>query len=427
MQGIWVYTSTGVSGLSASNLPEKRNKFPMFPKNPMKPPKFRETRLILVLMFALVLSIPVCAQDQGAQQQQPQSQSPAEAGGPQGDMGPIIVPKKKPEDQPPPPPPQPKVKNPEGMPDFSISVNVPNVQVPILVTTKDGQFIPGLKKDNFKIFEDGVAQPITNFTQESDAPITAVLLVEFANNDYYGQFAYDAVRASYYFADSLKPKDWVAVITYDMKTKILCDFTQDKREIFGAINQLQIPGFSETNEFDALYDTLDRLDRIPGRKYVVLVSTGRDTFSKINYDKILKKIKETPNVGIFTISTGEAYRIWLEAQYGNSFGYELRNLDFLQADNEMNTFAKMTGARWYHPRFEGELPEIFRDIATDIRNQYVISYKPTNSKQDGTFRKLKVELQAPDGGPLTFKDQKGKQIKPVVIARDGYTAKHEVE
>lgn len=399
----------------------------MFPKNPMKPPKFRETRLILVLMFALVLSIPVCAQDQGAQQQQPQSQSPAEAGGPQGDMGPIIVPKKKPEDQPPPPPPKPKVKNPEGMPDFSISVNVPNVQVPILVTTKDGQFIPGLKKDNFKIFEDGVVQPITNFTQESDAPITAVLLVEFANNDYYGQFAYDAVRASYYFADSLKPKDWVAVITYDMKTKILCDFTQDKREIFGAINQLQIPGFSETNEFDALYDTLDRLDRIPGRKYVVLVSTGRDTFSKINYDKILKKIKETPNVGIFTISTGEAYRIWLEAQYGNSFGYELRNLDFLQADNEMNTFAKMTGARWYHPRFEGELPEIFRDIATDIRNQYVISYKPTNSKQDGTFRKLKVELQAPDGGPLTFKDQKGKQIKPVVIARDGYTAKHEVE
>jgi VWFA-related protein len=306
-------------------------------------------------------------------------------------------------------------------------VDVANVQVPVMVTTKDGQFIPGLKQDNFKISEDGVPQPITKFTQQTDAPITAVLLVEFANNNYYGVFAYDAIRASYYFADSLKKNDWVAVISYDMKSYILADFTQDKKEVFGAINQLQIPGFSETNEFDALYDTLDRLDRIEGRKYVILISTGRDTFSKINYDKILKKIKDTPNVGIFSVSTGQAYRNYLESRGTGGMNSAIRNLDFLQADNEMNTFAKMTGGRWYHPTFEGELPEIFRDIATDIRNQYVITYKPSNSKQDGTFRKLKVELQAPDGGPVTVKDQKGKSLKPVVIARDGYTAKHEVE
>jgi VWFA-related protein len=380
----------------------------------------------LIAALTLLFAVPTFAQDT-TQQQKPQSQSPPEAGGPQGDVGPIIVPKKKPEEAPPPPPPQPKVKNPEGMPDFSLRVDVPNVQVPILVTTKDGQFIPGLKKDNFKILEDGVPQNISSFTQQTDAPITAVLLVEFANNNYYGVYAMDALRASYYFADSLKPNDWVAVISYDMRSYILADFTQDKKEVFGALNQLRIPGFSETNEFDALYDTLDRLNKIEGRKYVVLVSTGRDTFSKINYDKILKKVQTTPNVTIFTISTGEAFRNWLEARYGSSANYSMRNLDFLQADNEMNTFAKMTGGRWYHPRFEGEYPEIFRDIATNIRNQYIVSYKPTNSKQDGTFRKLKVELQGPDGGPLTIKDQKGKSLKPVVIARDGYTAKHEVE
>ncbi|HEX4486259.1 MAG TPA: VWA domain-containing protein [Terriglobales bacterium] len=401
----------------------------------MKQSKFRNFSPFLTFALALALGLPSSAwgqntQDQNTQDQsaqQPQSQSQPDAGGPQGDMGPIIVPKKKPEDQPPPPPPTPKVKNPEGMPDFSLHVDVANVQVPILVTTKDGQFIPGLKQDNFKIIEDGVPQTITKFTQQTDAPITAVLLVEFANNNYYGVFAYDAIRASYYFADSLKKNDWVAVISYDMKPYILSDFTQDKKEIFGAINQLQIPGFSETNEFDALNDTLDRLDRIEGRKYIILISTGRDTFSKINYDKILKKIKETPNVGIFAVSTGQAYRNYLEARGSGGMGSAIRQLDFLQADNEMNTFAKMTGGRWYHPTFEGELPEIFRDIATDIRNQYVITYKPTNSKQDGTFRKLKVELQAPDGGPLTVKDQKGKSLKPVVIARDGYTAKHEVE
>jgi VWFA-related protein len=413
----------------------------MFPKNPMKKSKFRNFIPIFALALCVTLAPFAFTQDsQSKDSQQPDSQQPAaqdsqqpqtqtqpEAGGPQGDMGPIIVPKKKPEDQPPPPPPAPKVKNPEGMPDFSLHVDVANVQVPVLVTTKDGQFIPGLKEGNFKITEDGVPQTITKFTQQTDAPITAVLLVEFANNNYYGVFAYDAIRASYYFADSLKPNDWVAVISYDIKPYILADFTQDKKEIFGAINQLRIPGFSETNEFDALYDTLDRLDRIEGRKYIVLISTGRDTFSKINYDKILKKIQATPNVGIFSVSTGQAYRNYLEARGGGGMGSAIRNLDFLQADNEMNTFAKMTGGRWYHPTFEGELPEIFRDIASNIRNQYIITYKPTNSKQDGTFRKLKVDLQAPDGGPLTVRDQKGKNLKPVVIARDGYTAKHEVE
>jgi VWFA-related protein len=105
----------------------------------------------------------------------------------------------------------------------------------------------------------------------------------------------------------------------------------------------------------------------------------------------------------------------------------IANIDYLQADNEMNTFARMTGGRAYFPRFEGELPAIFHDIAADIRNQYLLAYHPTNSKLDGTYRKLKVELIAPGGGPLKVKDQKGKDLKVQVIAREGYTAKHTVE
>jgi hypothetical protein len=93
----------------------------------------------------------------------------------------------------------------------------------------------------------------------------------------------------------------------------------------------------------------------------------------------------------------------------------------------MNTFAKMTGGRAYFPRFQGELPEIFRDIGADIRNQYSLAYHPTNPKLDGTYRKLKVEVIAPDGGPLKVRDQHGKDVKYQVIAREGYTAKHVVE
>ena len=241
---------------------------------------------------------------------------------------------------------------------------------------------------------------------------------------------YDALNASYSFAQSLKPEDWVAVVAFDMKPFIVTDFTQDKRKIFGALNGLRIPGFSETNVFDALYDTLDRVDAIEGRKYIILVASGCDTFSRMTYDKILKKVKATPNVTIFTVSTGEALRIMAEAR-GMGSGPGLfpcsSSIDFLQADNQMNTFSKMTGGRWFKPRFPAEMPEIFRDIGQNIRNQYLLAYHPTNSKLDGTYRKLKVEVVAPDGGPFKVRDQKGKDVKFQVTARDGYTAKHQVE
>jgi VWFA-related protein len=214
-----------------------------------------------------------------------------------------------------------------------------------------------------------------------------------------------------------------------MKPHILLDFTQDKRAIFGALNSLRIPGFAETNLFDALYDTLDRLDRIEGRKYVILISTGVDTFSKLNFDQILKKVRSTKDVTIYPVSIGRAEREYMEAHGGvMPHGVApVANIDYLQADNEMNTYARLTGGRAYFPRFEGELPEIFHDIAADIRNQYAITYHPTNTKLDGTYRKLKVEVVAPDGGPLKIKNQKGKDVKYEVIAREGYTAKHQVE
>ena len=73
------------------------------------------------------------------------------------------------------------------------------------------------------------------------------------------------------------------------------------------------------------------------------------------------------------------------------------------------------------------MPDIFREVTQSIRNQYTITYKPSNTKQDGTYRKLKVSLVGPDDKPLEIKDQKNKDIKYTIVARDGYTAKHEVE
>jgi VWFA-related protein len=363
----------------------------------------------------------------GSQQNPNQQEAPPEAGGPNSDTGPYAIPKKG--EEPPPPPPPEKPKKIEGMPDYSIRVDVPIVTVPVLVTTKDGQFIPNLKKENFRVFEDGTQQTIHDFKVEP-APVTAVLLVEFASTNY--PLMIDALRASYAFAGTLKKDDWVAVISYDMKPDILVDFTQDKNAINQALNGLRIPGFSETWEFSALYDTLDRLDRVEGHKYIILVSTGIDTGLRLTLDQILKKVKTTHDITIYPISIGWILREYCESHgcTGRSHGmasYGMGSIDYLQADNEMQTFARLTGGRFYQPRFAGDMVDAFRDIGEDIRHQYTIIYHPTNTKLDGTYRKLKVELVADNGGPLTIKDQKGKDVKFQVSAREGYTAKHTVE
>jgi len=398
-----------------------------------------------VICFLLLCSASfLMAQDQAGQtasQPSPQTSSqpadngkpkqdvPAEAGGPGDNVGPYAIPRKKAEDTPPPPPPPPKKA--EDMPDYSLKVNVPLVNVDVLVTTKTGQFIPGLKAGNFRVAEDGVPQQIKNFGV-SQAPVTALLLVEFASTNY--SFMVEALRASYAFANSMKKDDWVAVEYYDMRPHLLVDFTQDKRAVYGALNEMRIPGFSETNMFDALYDACDRLDRVEGKKYIILVTTGIDTFSKITLDKMMKKIKDTKDVTIFPVSVGFMLREYCETNpsywcrnMAHGMGIPVGQMDYLQGDNEMRTFAAMTGGRAYFPRFQGELPELFGDISNDIRNQYTLSYSPTNTKLDGTYRKLKVEVVGPDGGPVKVKDQKGKDVKIDVVAREGYTAKHTVE
>jgi VWFA-related protein len=289
------------------------------------------------------------------------------------------------------------------------------------VLDKNHQFVPGLKAQNFLVVEDGVEQQVTSL-RTVKTPITAVLLLEFAANSW--AFIQDMQNASASFFRTLQPDDYVAVETYDMRPHILTDFTNNRDVVRQALQSLMIPGFSETNEFDALYETLDRLSRVEGRKYIILISSGRDTMSRITLDQMLAKIKATPNVTIFTMSTGEFARTMAEGRGGMGGG---RGITYLQADNEMQTFARMTGGLWFHPTFQGELPEDFAAINDSIRNQYVLTYRPTNAKNDGSYRKVKVYLVDNEGKPLKMQDEKGKALKYSIIARDGYKAKLPVE
>jgi VWFA-related protein len=365
------------------------------------------------------------SQPQPPSSAQPTDQTAPDAGGPGGDNGAIALPKKKeaPEDVPPPAPAEPKLKNPQGLENYSIRVDVPEVDVDVgVLLEKTGQFVPNLKPNNFKVYENGVEQKVIGF-KRVEAPITALLVCEFAATNYH--FIYDMRNAAWSFAQQLRPQDYVAMMTFDLRTQIVTDFTQDKRQLYNAIGSLMMPGFTDRNLFDALYEAEDRLTRIEGHKYIILIASGRDTFSKITLDKILQKVKNTPDVTIFAVSTGGAARAMSEG--GPGMSQQMRDLDYLQADNQMKTFAKMTGGMWFEPRFVAEMPDIFSSINSAIRSKYQLMYHPTDPKQDGTYRKLRVELVDDEGQPLRMQDEKHKPLKYDIIARDGYRAHQEVE
>ena len=380
-----------------------------------------------LVCLALAFAPPVRAQA-APQSQQPQpqpDQAAPDAGGPGADSGVIALPKKKEPaaDVPPPAPAEPKIKNPEGMGNVALRIEVPEVTVDVgVLLEKTHQFVPGLKPENFHIYEDGALQKVSGF-KRVEAPITALLICEFAANSY--SFIYDMRSAAFTFASQLRPQDYVALMTFDMRTQIVTDFTQDKRQLLEAINSLIIPGFRETNLFDALYEGIDRLERIEGRKYIILIASGRDSMSRLTLDKILKKVKATQDITIFTVSTGGVMRVMTGGRGGMMGG--MRDTTYLQADNEMRTFASLTGGESFFPRFTGEMPDIFHEINQNIRSKYELVYRPTNAKLDGTYRKLRVELVDDEGQPLRIQDEKHKPLKYDIIARDGYRAKQEVE
>jgi VWFA-related protein len=311
---------------------------------------------------------------------------------------------------------------PEG-PSFRSDAST--IQLDVAVIDNKGNFIPGIPKGNFRVLEDGVPQNISTFGV-GEGPMTVTMVIEFSNlyQKYWSETWYQTLTAAYGFLETLKPEDYVAVVAYDMRPEILSDFSTDKRQAYEAMQRLRIAAFSESNLYDALTDTAERMSDIEGRKAIILISTGVDTFSKLTFDKT-RKILQNSGVPIYAIGMMQAIREYYDA-YG-AMG-PIARLDFLQADNQMRTFAKETGGMSFFPRFYGEFPSIFRSISDSLRNQYTITYTSSNQARDGKFRKIKVELVNPaTNEPLRVTDQKNKPVKYQVMAKPGYTAPREVE
>jgi Ca-activated chloride channel family protein len=313
--------------------------------------------------------------------------------------------------------------DPGTLPSFKLDVDMVTLDVSIL--DNKGHFIPGIPKGNFRILEDNVPQQIKGVTM-GEAPLTISMVIEFSNKfqQYWGPVWYQTLQLAWGFASTLKPEDYVAVVAYDIKPEILSDFTTDRSKTQEALSRLNIAAWSEANLFDAITDTADRMSTIEGRKAILLITSGIDTFSKITFDQTRKKLQEA-GVPIYSIGLMQTLRMLMESR--GMMG-SIANMDFLQADNELRTFAKETGGQAYFPRFQGESPAIFQEIHQALRNQYVITYQPTNKAHDGTYRKIKVELVNPaTNEPLPVKDEKGKPVKYSIVAKAGYKAPREVE
>jgi VWFA-related protein len=294
-------------------------------------------------------------------------------------------------------------------PQVTLAVETNLVNIDAVVTDNEGNPITGLKKENFRVLDNNQPQQVTNFAP-TEAPITIVMLMEFSDR-FNGYFAYKTRNWSWGFLNHLNQKDWVALKIFDLKTDVLVDFTQDKREVQDAIAHLLFPTFHEAVIYDALIETIDQLKDVKGKKSVLLLTTGGDTFSKHTLDQTYKRLKET-DVTIFSVGMGE--EIDLYNPRGAGVGY-------LQAKNILNQFAEMTGGYCWFPRFEGEMPGIFSTIAAYLRSQYTIGFSPS-SGPDGKFHHLKVEIVDEAGNPLQVADRKGHKKKVVVYARNGYAS-----
>ena len=312
---------------------------------------------------------------------------------------------------------------PQDQPLFTADTNAVTVDIAIL--DNKGQFIANIPPGNFQILEDGVPQKIISVGQ-TQAPATVALLIEFSNRwqQYWSETWYQTLTATYGFVQTLRPEDWVAVIAYDLRPEILADFTQDRREINNALQRLRIAAYRESNLFDALTDTVQRMSGIEGRKSVVLLSSGEDTFSRLNFAQARRIVQEA-GVTVHAIGLGQMLKELLD-----SYGYVggATRIGWLQADNQLRTFTRETGGFSFFPRFYGQFPTIFQSLNYLMRNQYTAVYQPSNTKRDGIFRKITVRLVDPTTNKeLRITGKKNKRIKYQIVARKGYMAPREVE
>jgi Ca-activated chloride channel homolog len=269
----------------------------------------------------------------------------------------------------------------------SLVVNVDLVNVLFTVTDRRGKLVTDLSQKELKLLEDNHAQSITNFSRETDLPLTIALLID-TSTSIRDRFKFEQEAAIDFLYRTIRPKkDKGLLITFDSAIELVQDYTDNAEALAKAIRQVR-PG-GGTKMLDALYLACqEKLKSETGRKLIILISDGDDNLSLETVTSTLEMAQRS-DVAIFTIST-------------NSSGFF--GLTAPKADKLLKRLADETGGRAFFPFKAEDLSQSFQDIAAELRSQYSLAYRSSNVNRDGTFRAIKIE---PDRKNLKVKSRKG--------------------
>lgn len=291
--------------------------------------------------------------------------------------------------------------------DEPIVVDTDLVNLNVRVIDRNNRPVNDLKDGDFKVFEDNVPQTLDTIIRE-EVPINYALLID--NSGSLRTQLEKVIEASKVIVASNKPEDDVCVIRFVNSAKITIeqDFTSNKELVNDALDGLYIDG-GATAVIDAVYLGAARVTEHEQeksgterkRRALILVTDGEDRASYYNEKQLFEALKET-DVQIYPI--GFIYEL------SNEGGF-IRKSPREQAMKLLNRMATETGGKAYFPNNVSELNEIAKDIAKSLRTQYLLSYYPTNTTRDGTFRSIKVVVA----------DGKNKE-KRIAVTRNGRTA-----
>ena len=274
-------------------------------------------------------------------------------------------------------------------PSPPIRVTVNRVNVGVTVTDSTGHFIEGLRREDFQLFDNGIEQPITDFLPIEE-PAQLLLLIESGPAVYFlGQGHF---RAADTLLTSISPADRVAVAAYSNAPQLILGFTPDKAAARFALQNLNFNlGFAELNLSASVAAMLDWLAPLPGRKTIVLLSTGFDTSAPENWQIVHQKL-QTSDVRILAVSLSGDFRKPVKGKKRikqSRADADLVDESFRKADESLLQLSAATGGRVYFPQNAAEFNHAYAEIAQVIRHEYSLAFAPPAA--DGQLHNLKVK------------------------------------
>ena len=279
----------------------------------------------------------------------------------------------------------------------SVITNIRRVRLPITVTDKKGSFVPGLTKEDFIVFEDKVPQVIETFSDDlSQIPLYVGVLIDTSASTA-GKLKFQQESAMNFIQTVVKPrKDRVLYGTFDDEVKLRQDFTDKLDLLDRAVYATKQTG-THTSLYDAVWQFCDeKMRSAPGRRVLVLVTDGGDTYSRANMRDAIDIAQRTETT-VFTISTKAGFLSTVPGVEAGQVSGE--------SDRVLQTIAEETGGIAFFTGDMLSLERSFSKISKELRAQYLVTYNPTNKNYDGRDRKIDVKLA--QGRDLKVRTKRG--------------------